>query len=205
MEVAAVAVFAAAYGLAAISPGPGVAALVARVLGAGLAGAPAYVAGFVGGELLWFSVAALGLAAVAQVWATAFLVLKWCGVAYLVWLAFRLWTAPAVPIALAPTTGEASRAGLFLTGLTLTLGNPKVMAFHLALLPTVIDLGRLTATGFVLLAALVVVLQAAVLVAYALMADRARRFVARPAALRAVNRLCGAAVVGAAASVALRD
>ena len=59
-------------------------------------------------------------------------------------MAFRLWTAPTQPL----STGDEARrrrpAHLFIAGLTLTLGNPKVMMFFLALLPTVLDLTRIT-------------------------------------------------------------
>lgn len=205
MELAGLVVFATAYTLAVASPGPGVTALVARVLGRGLAGAPAYIAGFVVGDLVWFTVAALGLAAVAQTWATAFLVIKWLGVAYLLWLAYRMWTAPAEPVDLAPERGGASNAGeLFLAGLALTLGNPKVMAFFLALLPTIVDLEGLSAVAFAELVALIAVILSGVMAGYALLAQRARRFVADPRAMRAVNRVCGAALAGAAATVAAR-
>jgi len=50
--------FCVAYVLAVASPGPGVAAILARSLGHGMRGAPAFVAGFLVGDLVWFFVAA---------------------------------------------------------------------------------------------------------------------------------------------------
>ena len=58
-------VFAAAYFAALVLPGPGVTALVARVLARGTNGAPAFIAGFVVGSLIWFAIAATGLAVLA--------------------------------------------------------------------------------------------------------------------------------------------
>jgi threonine/homoserine/homoserine lactone efflux protein len=59
--------FCVAYVLAVASPGPGVAAVLARSLGHGMRGAPAFIAGFLVGDLVWFALAAAGLAALAQV------------------------------------------------------------------------------------------------------------------------------------------
>ncbi|MDB6107237.1 MAG: lysine transporter LysE, partial [Gammaproteobacteria bacterium] len=91
-------VFSLAYVLAVATPGPGVAAIIARSLGHGLRGAPAFIGGFMVGDLIWFTFAATGLAMLAQSAYTVFLVVKYAGVAYLLYLAYRLWTAPAKPI-----------------------------------------------------------------------------------------------------------
>jgi hypothetical protein len=75
--------FCAAYVLAVASPGPGVAAVLARSLGHGMRGAPAFIAGFLAGDLIWFGIAAAGLAALAQVAQAAFLAIKYAGALYL--------------------------------------------------------------------------------------------------------------------------
>jgi threonine/homoserine/homoserine lactone efflux protein len=204
MDLASLLIFATAYALAVLSPGPGITALVARVIGRGTRGAPAYVAGFVVGDLIWFCVAALGLAALAKTWATLFLVVKWVGVAYLLYLAWKMWTAPAVGTDVAADTRDVAPRQLFLSGLLLTLGNPKVMAFFLALLPTIIDLSNLSLLAFAELFVLIAVILSTILSGYVMLASRARRFIASPAAMRVVNRACGVAIAGAAATVAVR-
>ena len=55
-------IFALVYALAVATPGPGIAAVIARGLGRGTHGAPAFIAGFLVGDLIWFTLAALGLA-----------------------------------------------------------------------------------------------------------------------------------------------
>src|SRR5688572_31223517 len=91
--------FCAVYALTVASPGPGVAAVIARSLAHGLKGSPAFIAGFLAGDLVWFGIAATGLAAVAKTAATLFVVLKYAGAAYLLFLAWKLWTAPAERVA----------------------------------------------------------------------------------------------------------
>jgi threonine/homoserine/homoserine lactone efflux protein len=55
MDLTALIVFATALLVAAASPGPGIIAIVARVIGRGSHGAAAYSAGFVIGDLVWLT------------------------------------------------------------------------------------------------------------------------------------------------------
>jgi len=121
-------VFAAAYLAVLLLPGPGVTALVARVLAWGTHGLPAFIAGFVVGAVLWFTIAATGLAVLASSFATIFVAIRYAGAAYLLYLAWKFWTAPARPMDVSQTTPD-ERGRLFLTGLAINLGNPKVIVF----------------------------------------------------------------------------
>src|SRR5262245_2903521 len=94
-------VFCAVYALAVATPGPGVAAVLARSLARGAQGAPAFLAGFLIGDLVWFAFAATGLAAIAKSVQGVFLIIKYAGALYLLYLAYRLWTAPARPLEVA--------------------------------------------------------------------------------------------------------
>lgn len=198
-------IFAAVYGAAVATPGPGVAAIVARSLARGLQGAPAFIAGFLVGDLIWFAFAATGLAALAQAANVVFVVIKYAGAAYLMYMAYRLWTSPAQPVA----EGEPSEQGnrptqLFLGSVALTLANPKTMIFFLALLPTVVDLQKLTPAGSVEIALVICVVLPLVLGTYALAATRARKFFRNPQAVRNLHRGTGIAMAGAAVAVATR-
>ena len=198
-------VFSLAYVLAVAIPGPGIAAIIARSLGHGLRGAPAFIGGFLVGDLIWFTCAATGLAMLAKSAYTVFLLVKYAGVAYLLYLAFRLWTAPAK--ALDASSAEATQERplrLFLGSLALTLGNPKTMIFFLAVLPTVVELKRLSLGGFFSIVAVIMVILPMVLGAYAFGASRARRFFSTPKTVRWVQRGTGVAMASAAVAVATR-
>jgi threonine/homoserine/homoserine lactone efflux protein len=203
MTPAGFAVFAAAYFVAVASPGPGVAALVARVLARGPRGVWAFIAGYVAGDLVWFALAATGLALLAQVFDWLFSAIRYAGAAYLLLLAWKAWHAPA---RLAGEGGVPDEGApkLFLAGLALTLGNPKVILFFLALLPSLVDLAGLDATTAVELVLLMSAILGGTLAAYALAAARARRLFTSPRALRLVNRGTGAVMAGAAVAVAAR-
>jgi len=182
----------------------GVAAVMARVLARGLRGAPAFIGGFLVGDLVWFALAATALHALAQTLAVLFIAVRHAGAAYLLYLGWKLWTAPAI----AGEAGQAARSErplrLFLGGLSLTLGNPKVIFFFMALLPMVVDLGTLGLPGFLEIAAAMAAILSAVLGGYALLAGFGRRFITSPRAVRIVNRGTGAVMAGAAVTIAAR-
>jgi threonine/homoserine/homoserine lactone efflux protein len=198
--------FSAVYFLAVATPGPGVAAVIAQGLARGSAGAPAFIAGFVIGDLLWFSAAALGLSALATSAHGVFVLVKYAGAAYLLYLAYKLWSKPVHP---GLQSGGETGFGqpplkLFLGSLTLTLGNPKPMIFFLALLPTVVPLESLRADGYLEIAAAIALILPGTLGAYVLLASRARTWVQRPRAHLLINRSSGTLMAAAAVAVAAR-
>ena len=195
--------FAVVFAFAAASPGPAVAAVLARVIAKGSSGMVFFVLGLMLGDLIWLSAAVFGLAALAALFQPLFLVLKYLGAAYLLFLAWKLWHAPAIAASAEPVRGQGVR--LFGGGLLLAMGNPKTMLFYLALLPTLIDLPSLNAVGFAELAAVVAVVFVAVFTAYVVLAVQARRVFTSPRAIRLVNRTSGVAMAGAAAAVAVRQ
>lgn len=203
MSIANLSVFALAYLAVVILPGAAVTALVARVLARGPAGAPAFTTGIALGSLIWFSVAATGLAAIAASYAGALVVIRYAGAVYLLYLAWKLWNAPVGPAEGGARTPDGSLR-LFLAGLAIQLGNPKAVVFFLALLPTVVDLEALTLAGFAELCLVILSIVAAVFGAYSIAAARARRLLTSPRALRAVNRGSSVAMAGAAAAIAAR-
>ncbi|GGE51253.1 lysine transporter LysE [Agaricicola taiwanensis] len=203
MPLSSLLLFAAAYFAVVALPGPGVTALVARVLAKGIRGAPAYTAGFATGSLTWFTLAATGLAALAQTFSTLFLVIKYAGVAYLLYMAWKLWKAPVGEAKAVDETPD-SLAKLYLTGLAVNLGNPKAVVFFLALLPTLVDLQHLTLVGAAELAGIIVTTIFSVFTAYAVTAARARRFFTSPHSMKLANRASSLVMAGAAAAVVAR-
>jgi threonine/homoserine/homoserine lactone efflux protein len=204
IDLAALLVFAGALFVAAASPGPGIAAIVARVLGRGMPGAVAFTAGMALGDVVWLTIAILGLAALAQTFHVLFLAIKYAGVAYLLYLAWKLWTAPVVTHDVHADTSDVKPVRLFLAGLAVTMGNPKVMVFYLALLPNIIDLAHVTAAGWLALSSVTLSVLAVVFGAYVALAARTRRLFTSHRTLRIINRGTGAVMASAAAAIAAK-
>jgi threonine/homoserine/homoserine lactone efflux protein len=205
MELHGFVLFCLMYLLATATPGPGIAAILARVLGRGHDGLASFIAGYVVGDLIWFTLAATGMAMLAKTAHTLFLGIKYAGAAYLLYLAYRLWTSPVQAMNDGAIPPQESRARLFLSSLTLTLGNPKAVIFYLALLPTVLDLTNMTVMAFLEVAAAICVILSAVLTAYSIAAFRARRLFKSRRAVRWLNRSTGTVMAGAAVAVATRS
>jgi threonine/homoserine/homoserine lactone efflux protein len=204
MDLAGLLLFSSALFIAAASPGPGIAAIVARVLGRGPRDAIAFSIGVALGDVVWLTFAILGLAALAQAFHEVFLVIKYAGAAYLLYIAYKIWTAPAVARDVTAEERAEHPAKLLLGGLALTLGNPKTIVFYLALLPTILDLTRITVLGFAELVAATLTVLGVVFAGYIVLAARARQLFTTPKAIRILNRTTGAMLAGAAAAVASR-
>ncbi len=201
MDWATLAIFAGALVLNAGSPGPSVAALVARVLTAGPASVLPFLAAMWLGEAMWLTAAVWGLSALAAAAQGLFAALKWAGIAYLLWLAWKMWHAPVGEGAAMPARGGWA---LFGSGMALTLGNPKIMAFYLALLPALVDLARLSAAGWLELVGVMLAVLVAVDLSWVAAAGAARGFLRSSRARRITNRASAVAMGGAAAAIAAR-
>jgi threonine/homoserine/homoserine lactone efflux protein len=202
MTLSSLILFAAVYFAAVATPGPGVAALIARVLGQGLKGVAPFIAGYFVGDMIWLMLAATGLAVIAKTFAAVFVAIKFAGAAYLLYLAWRMATATAVVGAPSPSASRGWCA--FLGSLSLTLGNPKVMIFFLSIMPLVVDVRTLTPLALVELAAVCAIVIFSTLAAYALAANRARVFLSSTRAMKLVHRLAGGLMAGVAVAVATR-
>lgn len=203
MDISALIIFAGALLVAAGSPGPSIAALVARVITRGWRDVLPFLAAMWIGEGIWLSFAILGLAYVAETFHMAFVVIKYAGVAYLLYLAWKMWTAP-VETGSEALPNAGSRLRLFFTGMAVTLGNPKIMMFYLALLPTIIDVASVTLIGWAELTLTMVVVLVAVDAVWVLAATQARRLLKSPRAMRIANRTSASMMAGAAAAIATR-
>ena len=157
------------------------------------------------GEAIWLSAAVFGLAVLVETLHWAFVLLKYCGVAYLLFLAWKMWFAP-VDIARSEigASAKGSRVRMFLAGLAVTMGNPKIMVFYLALLPNIVDLTTLGVDGWLTLTLTLLVVLAAIDTSYIVLAARTRRLLRNPAAVKIANRIGATCIGGAAVTIAAR-
>jgi len=203
MTLASLAIFAGTLLIAAGSPGPSIAALIARVLTRGARDVFPFLAAMWLGEMVWLSFAVLGLAAIAESFHYIFVAIKWIGVAYLLFLAYKMWTAPSdTSGSMMPESGSARR--LFFAGLTVTLGNPKIMMFYVALLPTIIDINAVTLSGWAELVAVMFAVLVIVDLAWVLFAAKARLLLRSNRAVKIANRTSAGLMAGAAAAIAAK-
>ena len=189
----------------AASPGPGVFATVARALASGLRPALAVICGIVLGDIIFLLFAVFGLSMVARVLGNLFFIVKICGGAYLIWLGIRIWLKDPEPLSGAQESNTRSKWGNFVSGLVITLSNPKVILFYCGFLPTFLDLSTLTVFDLAIVVAIITAVLACVLGTYAYLASRARKMFTRRRSVRRLNRAAGGVMVAAGVTIAVRS
>ncbi|REL31310.1 LysE family translocator [Thalassotalea euphylliae] len=140
LETTQVLAYVTALGVAAAIPGPGMTALVARSISGGATVGFTMLTGLILGDLIYLSLAVFGLALLVQSSSSLFGFISIASATYLGWLAWQFWFyKPKVEsLSEQKTSRELFSAGL--SGLAITLGNPKTIAFYLAILPLVVTL-----------------------------------------------------------------
>jgi threonine/homoserine/homoserine lactone efflux protein len=194
----------ATVAVAALTPGPAVTAIVARAIADGPRPALAINAGVVTGDLLFFALAAAGMAAAARTFGEFFALVKVLGAVYLVWQGVSLWRATPRIATPAGTRHEDHFWRNYGAGLLLMFGHVQAMLFYAALMPGFVDLSTLTWADLGLLALMLLVVIGGVNTGYALLASRAGHFFANEPAQRAILRVAGTLMFVAAALVVTR-
>src|SRR5215217_19145 len=201
-ELTQLALYVAAALVLAVTPGPGIFYVAARTLAGGRAEGVASSSGTGLGGMVHVLAGSLGVSAVVLASAELFTALKLVGAAYLVWLGLRTFRsarrdAPAGRDggAAAPPVGprRAFREGVLVEAL-----NPKTAAFFLAFVPQFVDpAGGHVALQFVALGSVSVALNTLADVAVAFVASGIREgAAARPALIRRLREMSGAAMIG---------
>ena len=187
-----------------ITPGPNMTYLAALSLSSGMRTGFAAVAGIAIGLMTYGAVAALGLAAVIDNSPVLYGILRWGGVAYLLWLAWETWSSEreTSPDATDGPDGEPWIA--FRRGLITNLLNPKAAVFYVAVLPEFIRPGAGSVMQQTLALSVVYVsIATAIHAGIVALAGSMQSMVAASNSRRMVRRLLALALVGIAIWFAL--
>ncbi|MDG3085634.1 LysE family translocator [Vibrio hannami] len=190
-----------------VTPGPGVFAIIARALVNGARSCLALALGMVASDLIYLILACFGLATIAENWSEVFIVIRYIGAAYLIYLGYKMFKAlPATKGAI--ENGEFDAKGLsnmskFIQGFLISASNPKVILFYIAFLPTFIDLTALRAEDIALISVLssIALTMGLMLIAYS--ASRAAAMLKTPAAHKKLNRGAGGIMIMAGTYLAV--
>ena len=187
----------------AITPGPGMAYVVARTVAGGRKEGLASCVGTGLGGLFHVLAAALGLSLLLAQSAFAFSVVKYVGAAYLIYLGIRLLMKKGQAEPGAPVTAQGARRAL-LEGIVVEALNVKTALFFLAFLPQFTQQGEPLLGQLVMLGGICVALNTGVDVIAALGAHRLLKSQAgRAARARLLRRLSGLTMLGLGAWLAL--
>ncbi|MGR3503898.1 LysE family translocator [Pseudaestuariivita sp.] len=158
-------------------------------------------AGDLSANTLQMLIAGLGLAALIASSATALTVIKWVGVAYLLVYGIRMFLSDAPDLSASASPVPARR--LFLQGFVTSGANPEAVFFFAALFPQFIDPGAPLAPQLLILGATYLVIDGAVLAIMAVASERLLSGLRNRG--KALNRIAGAMMVGAAVLLGFKD
>ncbi len=203
MSLVSIFTFAGAMFLLAVTPGPGVFATISRALASGFANASFVVLGIVLGDIIFLLLAIFGLSAIATVLGDFFILVKYLGGIYLLFLAYKILTAKEIETNL-EAIHELSWKKNFISGLLITLSNPKVILFYLGFLPTFINLQTLSTLDIVIISVIVTFVLGGVMLTYAYSASGARNLFKSKSAKRKMNILAGTVMMTAGGALIIK-
>jgi threonine/homoserine/homoserine lactone efflux protein len=196
--------FCVAMLILAASPGPGVFATVGRSLASGFKDTLPLICGIILGDILYLLFAVFGLSYIAQTMGKVFMIVKLLGGSYLIYLGITIWRSDPT-MHLQKNLQATPPLKNFVSGLLITLSNPKVIIFYCGFLPTFVDLATLGKKDIILIAALVTIVLATVLCAYSLAAGRTRQLFTGSKAMRNLNRTAGSVMAIAGVLIATKN
>jgi len=184
-----------------VSPGPAVLFVASRGLAHGVRGAWPAALGVVLANGFYFIVTGLGVGAALLAVPRLFLLLKWAGAAYLLWLAWGAFTARPGALSLSANVPRVPALRTFREVVLLQLANPKALLMFTAIIPQFVATGQPVAPQMAWLAAGSMIPEFFILLGYATLAAATRHLLGSPEELRWVERACALLLAGCAALV----
>ena len=194
--------FAASWAIS-ISPGAGAVAAMSSGLNHGFRRGYFTTLGLVLGIWGQLVVVGVGLGALVAASSTAFMVVKWLGVAYLVWLGVQQWRAPAQPLAASNEHAQVPARDLVLRGAAINAVNPKGTVFLLAVVPQFLTLSEPLWPQYLVIGLTLGFTDLVVMAGYTALASRVLRTLKSESHMRLMNRVFGGLFVAAGGLLAL--
>ncbi|WP_458700165.1 LysE family translocator [Sulfurospirillum sp. 1307] len=204
MDFLTILAFSGALFIFMASPGPGTFAIVARALGSGFSHAFAMSIGIVIGDLIFLLMAIFGLSAIANMLGDIFVIVKYIGGIYLLYLGVKIFRAKPNEKEIKSLKSDSLLKD-FVSGFLICISNPKVILFYLGFLPTFINLSTLSLSDIILVSFLVATILTLVLGSYAYFASKAREAIKKPKTQKIINKFAGGVMIGAGSALILKS
>ncbi|WP_294271138.1 LysE family translocator [uncultured Sphingomonas sp.] len=186
------------------TPGPNMLHIMTRSVDMGLRRSIAAMAGCLTAVVIVLAASAAGLTTLLLALPGAFEVIRYLGVAYLLFLGIKAWRADVAPVNVGGGAGVGggalspglSRGAVFRGGFLIGISNPKLILFAVAFLPQFINPAKAQVPQFAILVGSFAVIEAMWYGVYALGGRSLSRHLGRPNVKRAFNRATGAIFMG---------
>jgi len=158
----------------AATPGPGVFASMAKAISEGFKASLYLIGGLVTGDIIFLLLALFGLAALAKIWGGLFFFIKIIGGIYLMYLGIKIYTSAQIQTN-AKAKQNKNRFQTFMSGLLVTLGNPKPILFYASVLPTIIDFNQVRPLDILIMTMLIAFVSFSVVGTYCYIASLSKK------------------------------
>lgn len=193
MSLSNIAALCIAMLIMAAIPSVSVLAVAARAAASGFLHGVSTSLGIVVGDIVFILIAVLGLAVLAETMDSVFILIKYLGGAYLIWLGSKLLRAKPDAVEVEGKT-ESSLFSSFMTGLLITLADQKAILFYLGFFPAFVDLAALSYLDTGLIIVIAVIAVGGPKLVYAYIASRAGLLISARA-YRAMNMFAGGVMI----------
>lgn len=184
-----------------LAPGSGTVNSISNGMVYGWRKSLASIAGLQVGLTVHILLVGVGLGTIVAQSATAFTLIKWVGVAYLVWLGFQKWRERAA-LDVTAKAAQVSAWQLFRQAVLVNLTNPKTIVFLVALFPQFLNPAAPQQLQLVVLGITTVVIDALVMLFYVSLAARLTGYIRSARVMKGLNRLFGSMFIGCGALLA---
>ncbi len=184
-----------------MTPGPNMLHVMVQSIREGAGRVLPTTAGLMSANLFCLVASAAGLGALLKASPGLYDILRYVGVAYLVWLGIKAWRAPVEAAESATARVRQSVRARYLTGLGTGLSNPKLIIFAAALFPQFLDVARPFAPQVGILIVTFAAIEAFWFSVYALGGRSLARFLAPASRQRLFNRITGGVFVAFGAAL----
>jgi threonine/homoserine/homoserine lactone efflux protein len=174
----------------AATPGPGVFGSLAKAAAEGFKMSLFFIGGLVLGDIIFFNLALLGLSAIAKMLGGMFIAIRIAGGLYLVYLGIRMFRSSQIS-ANAKTNNGKNKWQTCMSGLLLTLGNPKPILFYASVLPTIINFNEVRFIDALLMMAILVLVSFSVVGTYSYIASLSHRIQMSEKMQKRINQAAG--------------
>ncbi len=124
-------------------------------------------------DILFILIAILGLSVLAESMGSLFLIVKYLGGGYLIWLGFMLWRSKLDDVHI-DGSKKSSLLSSFLAGFFITLGDQKAILFYFGFFPVFFDLAILSSLDVSMIIAVMLIALVSAKLGYAYLADKTR-------------------------------
>jgi threonine/homoserine/homoserine lactone efflux protein len=193
MELNTFIIIAFATWVFAVTPGPGVLALVSISTSRGFAPCVPFSIGALLGDLIYLTLVILSIEVLSEQITSVLSLVRIIGALYLVYLGYLQWNAGAINFNKKPLSNSYSRE--IFTGFIISVTNPKVMIFYLSILPVLVDFNKVSTTYNLQIFLAVALGVFSALIIWAILGSSLRSFINNKRVSEVINKIAGTAMI----------